>query len=228
MEVHLPKPLHGWREFAGEVGIIVLGVLIALGAEQFVEALHWRHEVHDTREAIDAELSRDLAALQFRLDQRACVAQRAAELDRWSREIGSGHHLRLKKPVDQPIYFAIRTAVWDSTTGEVMSRMPLEAKLNYAALYSSMKSFEELLRDEADQWTIVVSYEENKDLDRRELHEVRAAINDIKFSNEFVEVFKTRGDEFSSKLGLRPQRDIAGKLRRHADQTNRALCEPLL
>ena len=33
MHFHLPKPLHGWREFAGEVGIIVLGVLIALGAE---------------------------------------------------------------------------------------------------------------------------------------------------------------------------------------------------
>jgi hypothetical protein len=32
MHFHLPKPLHGWREFAGEVGIIVLGVLIALGA----------------------------------------------------------------------------------------------------------------------------------------------------------------------------------------------------
>jgi len=32
MHFHLPKPLHGWREFAGEVGIIVIGVLIALGA----------------------------------------------------------------------------------------------------------------------------------------------------------------------------------------------------
>ena len=42
MHFHLPKPLHGWREFAGEVGIIVLGVLIALGAEQLVEAAHWR------------------------------------------------------------------------------------------------------------------------------------------------------------------------------------------
>ena len=31
MRVSMPKPLHGWREFAGEVGIIVLGVLIALG-----------------------------------------------------------------------------------------------------------------------------------------------------------------------------------------------------
>jgi len=38
MHVHLPKPLHGWRAFAGEVGIIVVGVLIALSAEQFVGA----------------------------------------------------------------------------------------------------------------------------------------------------------------------------------------------
>lgn len=30
----IPTPLHGWREFAGEVGVIVLGVLIALGAQQ--------------------------------------------------------------------------------------------------------------------------------------------------------------------------------------------------
>ena len=37
MHFHLPKPLHGWREFAGEVGIIVLGVLIALGAEQLIQ-----------------------------------------------------------------------------------------------------------------------------------------------------------------------------------------------
>jgi hypothetical protein len=38
MHFHLPKPLHGWREFVGEVGIIVIGVPIALAAEQVVEA----------------------------------------------------------------------------------------------------------------------------------------------------------------------------------------------
>jgi len=43
MQVHVPKPLHGWREFAGEVGILVLGVLIALGAERRCSrALVWR------------------------------------------------------------------------------------------------------------------------------------------------------------------------------------------
>ena len=37
MHVHLPKPLRGWREFIGEVGIIVIGVLIALAADQIAE-----------------------------------------------------------------------------------------------------------------------------------------------------------------------------------------------
>jgi hypothetical protein len=45
MDVHLPKPLHGWRAFAGEVGVIVLGVLIALGAQQLAENLAWRQKV---------------------------------------------------------------------------------------------------------------------------------------------------------------------------------------
>ena len=40
MHIHVPKPLHGWRALAGEVGIIVIAVLIALAAEQAVEALH--------------------------------------------------------------------------------------------------------------------------------------------------------------------------------------------
>lgn len=40
MHIHLPKPLHGWRALIGEVGIIVIGVLIALGAEQVVTRVH--------------------------------------------------------------------------------------------------------------------------------------------------------------------------------------------
>ncbi len=55
MHFHLPKPLHGWREFVGEVGIIVVGVLIALGAEQAVEAIHHRSQVHEMTDKLRAE-----------------------------------------------------------------------------------------------------------------------------------------------------------------------------
>ena len=59
MHFHLPKPLHGWREFVGEVGIIVVGVLIALGAEQAVEALHWHGEAEQARAALRSEVRDD-------------------------------------------------------------------------------------------------------------------------------------------------------------------------
>lgn len=49
MDVHKPKPWHNWREFLAEIATIVIGVLIALGAEQAVEWLHWRREVEAER-----------------------------------------------------------------------------------------------------------------------------------------------------------------------------------
>jgi hypothetical protein len=59
MHFHLPKPLHGWREFAGEVGIIVLGVLIALGAEQLVDDWAWHKKVKHAEDAMRLELAED-------------------------------------------------------------------------------------------------------------------------------------------------------------------------
>lgn len=56
---HLPKPLHGWREFVGEVGIIVLGVLIALGAEQLIDQWQWREKIRHAEAAMRLELGQD-------------------------------------------------------------------------------------------------------------------------------------------------------------------------
>ena len=226
MHFHLPKPLHGWREFLGEVGIIVLGVLIALGAEQFVESLHWRHQVHETRKAIDAEVSHDLTALQFRLNQRDCVAARLEELDRWSKALGSGRPLKLRKPIDLPIFFSVRTAVWDSTTGEVTSRMPLEAKLNYASLYGAMKTLEQLIEDDGAQWISIQSYQDSQYLDRRELHDVAFAIASLRSNNELLGAFETRAKEFSDKLDLKSE--AMDRLMRRVAEGNRRFCEPLL
>lgn len=60
MDIHKPNgPIHGWREFVGEVGIIVLGVLIALAAEQTVQGLEWAHKVRLATEAMRSELGDD-------------------------------------------------------------------------------------------------------------------------------------------------------------------------
>lgn len=78
----VPSPLNGWRVFWGEVGIIVLGVLLALGAQQVVEALSWRGQVRDFRAAVDRELGENLSIYEIRLRQNDCVSRRLAEVER--------------------------------------------------------------------------------------------------------------------------------------------------
>ena len=86
MHFHLPKPMHGWREFVGEIAIIVIGVLIALGAEQVVEAAHWRDEVRTFREAVDHELGRNIEIYANVIAQRPCVDRNLA--DYWADKKG--------------------------------------------------------------------------------------------------------------------------------------------
>ena len=56
MDIHKPKGVRSWREFLSEIGIIVLGVLIALSAEQSVDYLHWRHRLGVAEESMRAEM----------------------------------------------------------------------------------------------------------------------------------------------------------------------------
>jgi hypothetical protein len=59
MRLHLPKPLHGWRAFAGEVGVIVIGVLIALAAQQILETWNWHNDAEEARAALRTEIQDD-------------------------------------------------------------------------------------------------------------------------------------------------------------------------
>src|SRR6476661_7408615 len=76
MHVHLPKPLHGWRSFVGEVGIIVIGVLIALAFEQAVQAARDRRAAAEARANVREEIATDLAFLRSRAETDNCISRR--------------------------------------------------------------------------------------------------------------------------------------------------------
>lgn len=87
MHFHLPKPLHGWREFIGEVGIIVLGVLIALGAQQLAEAAQWRDRIRRAERAMRIELGEDNGPQAYgRVIIGPCLDQQIARI-----HDGAGH-----------------------------------------------------------------------------------------------------------------------------------------
>lgn len=73
MDIHKPKPVHSWREFLTEIGIVVLGIVIALLAEQTVEAIHRSREASSLRGELREE------SRQILNDARRCEAESAYE-----------------------------------------------------------------------------------------------------------------------------------------------------
>lgn len=228
MQFKLPKPLHGWREFVGEVGIIVLGVLIALGAQQVVETMQTHQRIRETRAALDAELSRNLAAFEWRVSQRGCLRSRVDELDRWAEAMAAGKPVVLKREVSAPREFVVNTTVWQASQNDA-GQMPVQTKLDYANLYAALVTLQsEVWRDEGDAWESILGYEHNKDLTREELHSVRRAVIDLQADDELLDVFQQRLHSQAAKLGIRPLPHIESGIESQLSQNNREICEPLL
>ena len=109
---HLPKPMHGWRAFVGEVGIIVIGVLIALGAEQVVEAGHHRSQVAEAVAKLRAESLGNRDGLAF---SQAGLQQSIAGIDRDLGALGSCDRAidtaRLQ-PIERQAFLVPLNAAW--------------------------------------------------------------------------------------------------------------------
>jgi hypothetical protein len=60
--LHLIKPPNGWPDFINELVIVVLGVLIALGAQELLNKWNARRDLDEFRSAVDQEIADNLAA----------------------------------------------------------------------------------------------------------------------------------------------------------------------
>jgi hypothetical protein len=151
----LPKPLHGWREFAGEVGIIVVGVLIALGAEQVVETIHSRAAVSEFRHATDAELGWDLAAYHYRLGQSPCVEKRLSDLARW--HDAAPETILFQREIGRPSLISFGSSVWNSR-GDAVEKMPLRTRIAYSAIYDELNDIQTTVDAERDVWRSLAAF----------------------------------------------------------------------
>lgn len=151
--VHIPKPLHGWREFAGEVGIIVLGVLIALSAEQIVEQFHWRAETRTARAALLSEAQDNLASALSRQKQTPCVQRRLAEIAEVFREHAAGLPVRLAGPIKRPLPMGATRNAWEvSLSSQALAHMSLAERLKFADAFFNYQYWGQIQDREQDTW----------------------------------------------------------------------------
>lgn len=205
MRFQLPKPLHGWRPFAGEVGIIVLGVLIALGAQQLVETLNERSQIRQLRAAIDNEIAYGLAAYAVRTSQDRCLASRLEELERWLQGWRDGKPQMLNATIGGPRSGPARTSVWASRDPGVMAHMPLDVKLTYSAIYDEFANVEVQRLDERMTWLEIAEFDRASFLDNA----ARMRLQGLIFRARWRAANITENSEYirevASAMGIAPE-----------------------
>ena len=201
------KPPHGWNAVAWELGIVTLGVVIALAAQQIVDDLHWRGELREFRKAVKAEISNDLATYTYRSGQNRCAAARLLELQRWLDSWRAGRPLRLTGRIAQPTALVVRTTVWDSRDPETFSRMPLSEKLAYGGFYVEFANAEVHRLDERAAWVELGDYDGATELDHKDLMRLQGLITRAQLRLRRITGNAARFINRAADIGIRPVPD---------------------
>jgi len=117
MDIHKPKPAHNWREFLSEIGVVVLGILIALTLEEGLRALHDRDTAREAREAVNGEIRQNLSFMGGRLATQACIDHRLDEIGDILQRAGDGALSRQPHWVGQPSLWFLGDRRWQAATG---------------------------------------------------------------------------------------------------------------
>lgn len=151
---HVPKPLHGWRAFFGEVGIIVVGVLIALSAEQIVQSVRERQVAAQARENVRAEAAQDMKFIRGRLAVQDCIERRLDELAELLSEAGGGAMKRQPTWISRPPVSPFFTRRWEAATASGRNSLfPAKEQELYGNLYEIFGRFSDYEAREQQVWS---------------------------------------------------------------------------
>jgi hypothetical protein len=139
-------PPHGWNAVAWELGIVTLGVLIALGAQQFVDGIHQRDEVAQLVGALRSELADSRARWQRVRNSDPCTLQRLDALERWTATAPPGAKLNRAYRL---FVWNQHSGAWDlAKTSETMTHIPLRERLIIASLYDAINNWRQMINEE--------------------------------------------------------------------------------
>jgi hypothetical protein len=153
MEGHKPKPIRDWRQLLTELAIVVVGVCLALAAQQAVDWLHWRNEVVEAREAIASEMATNTISAITRLRTQNCVERR---LDALANILDQASRTGRLPPVGYigfPPQRAYSSGAWESVVAsQTASHFSREQLASLGRIYRIPEVATETARSEMEVW----------------------------------------------------------------------------
>ncbi len=162
MEIHRPGVVRNWHDFLKEVGIIVLGVSIALAGEEAVSYLNWKEEVAVVQDSVDDELEDALFSAMERIKIADCQRRTLDRLDQIADQ--SQGSLAIRKPPVRRIRLW-GSAAWDAAVASgAIAHMDHDKRNTYASLFSFLRLFRDLNLRQEELWARIDAYQHPRPL----------------------------------------------------------------
>ena len=153
---HKSDKIKSWSDFLKEVGTIVLGVVIALAADEIVDNWNWQKEVSIVEDSLDDELAGSLFAAQERIKIADCQRRTLDALDDLA-DRSHGTLMLRNKPVTRNRVWA--SAAWDAAVASgAIAHMPHDTRNTYSTLFSFVHLFQALNLRQQELWATVNAY----------------------------------------------------------------------
>lgn len=221
-------PPHGWRAVWWELVIVVLGVLIALAAQQMVEAWNWRSAVAAERVVLRAEVRDNLNSVQDRLVLEPCMIRKLEEVRVVLERAAKRQPLGITGRVGLPLPSGGAKGAWNiALAGQDLAHMPHSEQLGFSNAFSSFESWDRIREDERSAWldlAVLDRPETLSDGDWVGLRKAyaRAVAARVRIASVGPFIFRTAG------MGERPYSIETAKQRLDKARYGGELCRPLL
>lgn len=204
LALRIPTPRDGWRIFIGEVGVIVLGVLIALGAQEAVTAYNMRNDVRTFEDTVRKEIGNNLYSYQFRAEQFDCIDRNVKEMLAWLEEARSTER---PKPIAQfafPNTIIFYRSAWDNKDPNIFANLPRERKLRYSEFYDELGNNDRLAWKEIDAWVAMYGFSEDGPVSAQERRQAAVALLQIRGYNHLFRSNFEQSKAIARDLGIAP------------------------
>jgi hypothetical protein len=154
LEIHKPRPVRSWGELLSEIGVVVIGIAIALSGEQVIEKLRWAHKVREAEVSMRQELAENNRDAYFRLASENCAKR---DLDQIESLLAASRDRGAPVPVIKPYARPMRPWLGDAWANARALQVTSHISQQRLTDYSSAYFFPSILRAVQPQERLAVS-----------------------------------------------------------------------
>jgi len=202
--LHVPKPVHGWKQFFNEVAVITVGIGIAFGGEELISKWNEHHYAEKSLAAIKDEVAVNLGRMQARLTTADCIDKRLTDVANY-----------IEKPDEQkrPSWVG-RPQVWTMQNSAVsaarsygsLTVLPREEQMAISTVYSTFDQFADIEKDEQWAWAELRSIAEDRDITDSDKATLRQAIQRARYAAWLLRVAAEQAVDEAKPLHVTPDK----------------------